>query len=211
MKKYLNFRGSNAADDHGKRHPVVLDRLGELWAEAAQGQRDFLISHSDVADLRKAYENLFPRGADKEAIRKALGSSLDEAAEFIEVLCRYLIRNISKEDDELVLHLFTGIEEARSLNTQFILSSFLLSLHSVDDLTPVCGVGVPSMLVKLLARMQTVSVLLESGQHGEMNLTAEDLNKALNLIVRALRHIFSSLTIHQEGAAKLQGVQIAVT
>jgi hypothetical protein len=81
------------------------------------------------------------------------------------MLCRYLTRQISNEDDSYVVRIFSSDEGgAASRNCRIISGIVIPGLKSSDDLQPVCEAGVPSRAVKLLLRMQTMAVIIETGR-----------------------------------------------
>ena len=178
---------------------ATKSRLGQLWEESVAGKRDFLLSDIDVSELVTTFAQSFPSGSGKEGIKQGLGGSLEDAHALILILCQYLTRQISNESDAYVVRLFSGDEvTAASRNCRLIARVVIPALKSCDDLLPVCEAGVPSRLVKLLVRLQTMAVLLENGRrssgtnHGQQpaeELKQDELNGALNVIVRMLRHV----------------------
>jgi len=139
-------------------------KLKRLWEEGAAGKRDFH-HDGDATDLLDAFVYGFPTGAGKDQIIAALGGTAEDATALIAVLCRYLTRHISNEKDAYVVRLFSGEDGgAASRNCRIIARIVIPGLTSANDLQPVCDAGVPSLVVKLLVRMQTMAVLIESGR-----------------------------------------------
>jgi len=186
--------------------------LGKLWEEGTTGKRDFLLKDNDITELVSTFHQTFPNGASKEEIQKSLGGLAENAQSnahaLILMFCRYLTRQISNEDDAYVVRLFSGAKNdeqgAVPGNCRIISSVIIPALKTSEELQPVCEAGVPSRMVKLMLRMQTMAVLIESGRSsksersGRAPLETDEISKALNVVVRIMRHVCGGVGSDQQ-------------
>ena len=143
-------------------------KLKQLWEDGKAGKRDFVLADGDATELLDAFVQSFPNGASKDQILADLGGTVEDGNGLITVVCRYLTRHISTEKDAYVVRLFSGEEgSAAARNCRMIARIVIPGLLTPEDLQPVCDAGVPSAVVKLLVRMQTMAVLIESGRSSD--------------------------------------------
>ena len=116
-----------------------------------------------------------------------LGTPLDHGSEFIQTMCRYLIRHLSAKGDNLVIKNLCGDNGmvAKSCCRIVIL---ILSLGGSESLAPVCKSGLPSALVRLMVRMHSMAILVESERQTE-EIELRKIHKALGSVVLLLRHV----------------------
>jgi hypothetical protein len=165
--------------------------LGELWADRELGERDFLASDDDMAELLRAMSAVCSDKASSAAIANALGSALEEAWCFTNILCRYLTRNILSAGDGGMIKLLAGVDGGVvGANCSVIIKHVILAQKGVDDLRPICTAGVPSAFIKCLVRIHSIAFLAESGRkHDGQGFDSQKNISALYSVLEVLRHV----------------------
>jgi hypothetical protein len=196
------LRRSGVAQEHPPQsidanEPVIDENhrsntpLGDLWADRELGERDFLASDDDMAELLRAMSAVCPDKASSAAISQALGSTLEESWCFTNILCRYLTRNILSAGDGGMIKLLSGggggVVDA---NCAVIIKSVILAQKGSDDLRPICTAGVPSAFIKCLIRIHSIAFLAESGRkHDGQGFDSQKNASALYMVLEVLRHV----------------------
>jgi hypothetical protein len=196
------LRRSGAHEEHpaqpiNQADPAVEENhrgstpLGDLWADRELGERDFLASDDDMAELLQAMSTACPDKASSAAIALALGSTLEESWCFTNILCRYLTRNIlSAGDGGMIKLLSKGGGGVVGANCAVIIKSVILAQKGSDDLRPICTAGVPSAFVKCLIRIHSIAFLAESGRkHDGEGFDSQKNLSALYSVLEVLRHV----------------------
>lgn len=147
--------------------------------------------------MLEAFLELFPQPTDQlipidiKLVSVALGgvgTPLDHGSEFIQTLCRYLIRALSGKGDNLVIRNLCGDNGIVGKSCCRIVILVLSLGGGSESLAPVCKSGLPSALVRLMVRMHSMAILAESERQTE-EIELRKIHKALGSVVLLLRHV----------------------
>eukprot|EP00961_Rhodomonas_salina_P237290 3207321-Rhodomonas_salina.1 len=117
-----------------------------------------------MQDMIAALLKTFPAGGSREQIARAIGTGVEEANTLIQLLCRYLIRHVSHEDDSSVISIFNRERDAASRHCRAITDVILPALVQDEELRAVCETDLPAVLVKFLVRLETLAVAVDTGR-----------------------------------------------
>jgi hypothetical protein len=164
--------------------------LAQLWAERELGERDFLASDEDMAELLRAMSSLCPGKACSKDIANALASGVEESWCFTNLLCRYLTRNILSAGDGGMTKILCGDGEQVGFNCSVIIQNVILAQKGSDELRPICTAGVPSAFIKCLIRLHSAAFLAESGRKRDgQGFDLQKTKTALHWVLEVLRHV----------------------
>jgi hypothetical protein len=192
LKTLWAEKGSSASSSAAP--PSTVDGEGNLGNNA--GPR--IWGDEEMKDVLAAFLEWCPQPAtelrriDLKMIAWALGAGeavpIEQAAGFVNMLCRYLIRAISAPGDSNVIKSLCDDFGVIGNNCRIIVI-MILSLDGLENLKPIGQAGVPSALVRLVVRMHSMVILVESERQKE-KVDLRQIHLVLWYIVsRLLRHL----------------------